>query len=236
MEGFDQQQILIFDNSMQTNLSTIGNATDGPPTTERMPWASLQRKAHPPMAIAAHIMDGQDLSSPVSQSTQSGGRFYVDGDGARLPRVRKAPYRHSDSYSHTLELDHRSTRRVFTFSEPDKYQDGSGSGIGTMPANVYSEIFRIYSLSCVSSTHYPHFQGSSIPSLYILSQFVQNYTQNFRTILPFTHPSTFDLSTTHWLLILATIGSHYSDSSGAETTTIALHEFLRRVIVSVVSN
>jgi hypothetical protein len=234
MEAFDHQQILMFSNNIQSDFSGVENGAESSTTTRLM--TRPRQKENPLVPLVQ--MDSQDLSSPGSHSTHSGGRYYVDGDGARLPRVKKAPYRHSDSYSHAFHNDYRTSHPTFAFpgADADEYHDSLTNSLPIIPANVYSEIFRIFSLTCVSSTQYPHFQGNSIPSLYVLSRFVNNYTQNFRTILPFTHPSTFDISTTHWLLTLAmaAIGSHYSDSPGAETTTTALHEFLRRSILTVV--
>lgn len=231
---FDQDPPLVFENNGQPGVSRFGATSDN--LDSRHP---KRRKNNPRIPIAAQIVDGQDLSSPSSQSTHSGGHYYIDGDGARLPRVRKAPYRHSDSYTHNFLLDHRNTYPTFTFPESEEHQDDpstSISNIESIPTNVYSEIFRIFNLSCVSSNNYHNFQGGSFPSLPMLSWFVQHYTQNFRSIIPFTHPSRFDLSTSHWLLILAmaTIGSHYNDTSGAEVITLALHEFLRRAVLTVV--
>lgn len=231
---FDQDPPLMFENNVQPGVSRIGTTSDN--LDSRQP---KRRKNNPRIPIAAQILDGQDLSSPSSQSTHSGGHYYIDGDGARLPRVRKAPYRHSDAYTHSFLLDHRNTYPTFTFPELDEYQDDSNtsnSSIESIPTNVYSEIFRIFNLTCVSSNSYPNFQGGSFPSLQMLSRFVQQYTQDFWSILPFMHPSSFDLSTSHWLLILAmaTIGSHYNDTSGAEVITLALHEFLRRAVLTVV--
>lgn len=239
-ESFTHQQMLMFGSNLRSDLPGIENG-ESSTTAQLMTRPSIRQTDQTPIPLPRQ-MESQELSSPGSHSTRSGGRFYVDGDGARLPHVRKAPYRHSDSYTHASRLDCRTSHPTFAFPDADEddYQDdpaGSLPNTNTIPANVYSEIFRVFSLTCVSSTQYPHFQGNSIPSLYTFSRYVHNYIQHFRTILPFTHPTTFDLSTTHWLLILAmaAIGSHYNDSPGAPDITFALHEFLRRAILTVVN-
>jgi hypothetical protein len=62
--------------------------------------------------------------------------------------------------------------------------------------------------------------------------------ENFQPILPFLHQPTLDLSTTHWLLILAlaSIGSHYMESEDNELFVVAMHEFTRRAIQAFVSS
>ncbi|KAK0124407.1 hypothetical protein ONS95_009368 [Cadophora gregata] len=190
--------------------------------------------------ISPRTADLHEVSSPGSQSTQSAGRFYVDGDGARLPRVRRAPYRQSDTNSRDASNGTLVSSSILMF--PDLGQIPTGDGNTTtrsfdeLPISVYDEITRIYHLSCESSTMFPNFYGDSFPSSRALSYFVHLFTQHFRPSLPFLHPATFDISSTHWLLTLAmsALGSQYADNESSGVLVVAMHEFVRRAIMMAI--
>lgn len=178
----------------------------------------------------------QDVSSPSTQSTHSGGHFYVDGDGARLPRVRKIPYRHSDSYAHAHAFGSEELFPAFKFPEigdlsevPEPKQ---------IPQSCYNEIFESFTHTCSTTSHYAKFYDSVFPSRNTLSQCTQLYRDNFEALLPFIHPATFVISTSDWLLILAlaAVGSHYLEIEQSDGFSIAIHEFLRRAIETLVTS
>ncbi|KAG4429874.1 hypothetical protein IFR05_014642 [Cadophora sp. M221] len=180
-----------------------------------------------------------DISSPGSQSTQSAGRFYVDGDGARLPRVRKAPYGQSEPQPHHSSHESGSPHAMLMFPDLGQYaarENGSTLDFEELPLSVYDEISRIFHLTCVSSTAYSNFYGDSFPSLHAFSYFTCLFTRHFRPSLPFLHPGTFDISSTHWLLILAmaAVGSNYADIESPGSLVVAMHEFLRRAVLTAV--
>ena len=70
-----------------------------------------------------------------------------------------------------------------------------------------------------------------------MSRFVSLYVEHFQPILPFIHPATLNLSSSHWLLVLAmaAIGSHYVGVEDVDVLVVAMHEFLRRAISMMVS-
>ncbi|KAH7360640.1 C2H2 transcription factor-like protein [Rhexocercosporidium sp. MPI-PUGE-AT-0058] len=180
-----------------------------------------------------------DISSPGSHSTQSAGRFYVDGDGARLPRVRKAPYGQAEPRHHNVSHATGSLHPLLMF--PDLGQvlvraNGPALEFEKLPISVYDEISRFFHLTCVSSTVYSNFYGDSFPSLQSISHFIWLFTRYFRSSLPFLHPATFDISSTHWLLILAiaAVGSHYAEIESSGSLVVAMHEFLRRALTTAV--
>ncbi|KAH7418323.1 C2H2 transcription factor-like protein [Cadophora sp. MPI-SDFR-AT-0126] len=182
-----------------------------------------------------------DMSSPGSQSTQSAGRFYVDGDGARLPRVRKAPYGQPETHSHDASSGNMLSHSIFMFPELGQFPIGINGNatapiFDDLPISIYDEITRVFHLSCVSSTMYSNFIGDSFPSLRVLSYLVSLFARHFRPSLPFLHPATFDTSNTHWLLILAmsALGSHFADIESSGVLLVAMHEFLRRAVTMAV--
>lgn len=176
----------------------------------------------------------QDVSSPSTQSTHSGGHFYVDGDGARLPRVRKIPYRYSDSYIHARAFGNEELFPAFKFPETGELTESAEPK--QIPQSSYNEIFESFTHTCSTTSHYMKFYDSVFPSRNTLSRCIQLYRDNFEALLPFIHPATFDTCTSHWLLILAmaAVGSHYLEIEQSEGFSIAIHEFLRRAIETLV--
>ena len=190
------------------------------------------------------ISSEHGITSPESD-TQGVGYYYVDGDGARLPRVRKALHRSShqssDPYTPLTGVDgFDHINNSFGFSKPE-YGSQSGSAMSSMvkqiPIEIYSEILHVFNQTCVTSSYFSPFHSGDFPSLESLGLFVRLYIEHFQPILPFIHPATFNLSSSHWLLTLAmaAMGSHYVDEEDVDAVAAAMHEFLRRAISMVVS-
>jgi hypothetical protein len=187
-----------------------------------------------------------EVASPGTTDTSSAGYYYVDGDGARLPRVRKELHRtahHSSDPYTPLSGTNDSDQTHLTFGFPaaasEFYEDLKLSSFKfqKIHVEVYSEISRIYVLTCVTSTFFSPFRAGDFPSLETISYFVDLYFENFQPILPFIHQPTFNLSRSHWLIILAiaAMGSHFAGFEDNEVFVVAMHEFLRRAISTVVS-
>ena len=188
----------------------------------------------------------QGISSPKTVDSNGVGYYYVDGDGARLPRVRKAPHRspHQSSDTYTplsgidgLEFVH--TKFGFPAIEFGVQDNPAMSSVATkrIPVETYNEITRIFSQTCITSTYFSPFHTGEFPSLETMSRFVGLYIEHFQPILPFIHPATFNISSSHWLLVLAmaAIGSHYAGIEDVEILVVAMNEFLRRAISMMVS-
>lgn len=192
------------------------------------------------LSLSRPALENHDISSPDSQITSSPGHYYVDGDGSRLPRVRRAPYSaevHVPSFPEQLSSEQR-TKFLFPDIEPHLEDlDLNLSDRWRIPEDTYSEICRAFRMTCLASTRHPTFESDHFPSLELLSFAFQLQVENFQPIMPFLHLATFDLSTTDWLLILAlaAIGSHYMNPSLNEQLSVSLHEVTRRSIQMVVS-
>jgi hypothetical protein len=187
----------------------------------------------------------QGIASPETLDSNGVGYYYVDGDGARLPRVRKAlhrsPHQSSDPYTPLSGIDgmeHSHTKFGFPAIEFGAQDDPAGSSLGTkrIPIEIYSEVSRVFSKTCITSTYFSPFHTGDFPSLEAMSRFVSLYVEHFQPILPFIHPATLNLSSSHWLLVLAmaAIGSHYAGVEDVDLV-VAMHEFLRRAISMTVS-
>ncbi|KAE9379029.1 hypothetical protein N431DRAFT_396985 [Stipitochalara longipes BDJ] len=224
---FDQQSLFFGQTPQASNLTyPLGNPSQNQtPRQVFRPRESIRRQSQ--------AIDGPDVSSPSTQSTHSGGHFYVDGDGARLPRVRKIPYRYSDSYAHTSTFG--SDEHILAFKFPEIGDVPEVAETKQISQNTYSEISESFTNTCISTTHFSNFYDGAFPSRQVLSLCVLLYMDNFDSILPFIHPATLDISSSHWLLLLAmaAAGSHYLDTEHSEAFSIAMHEFLRRAIAAM---
>jgi hypothetical protein len=182
------------------------------------------------------------VSISTPQSTPSTGHYYVDGDGARLPRVRKSPYQIIETFTPQSphQLDQNSH---LSFWFPDHNESHTPAVISTQNVNqisqeIYGHITEIFNLTCITSTHFPPYYNTNFPSLDTLSKYVNLYMDNFHPIFPFIHAASFNLCSSHWLMVLAlaAIGSHYQHGDGIDTSQhpLAMHEFVRRALKIVV--
>ena len=229
LASFDQQSLFFGQTPQASNLTyALGNAGQS-----HIPRQAS--RARDSMRRQSQAVDGPDVSSPSTQSTHSGGHFYVDGDGARLPRVRKIPYRHSDSYAHASALGSEEQFPAFKFPEIGDISEVAETKM--IPQTIYSEILESFTHNCITTTHFSEFYDGTFPSRQILSLCILLYRDNFDSILPFIHPASFDISSSHWLplLAMAAVGSHYLDTEHSEAFSIAIHEFLRRATAAAVS-
>lgn len=214
------------------DVTQIQIATTNMPVA-RNPARSQEARSHTTSLPA----DIHNNPSPGSQSTHSAGQYYVDGEGARLPRVRKAPYRIADPVIPLSPSDSYLLQHTYAFPNSEDCQETMNISVkGEIPSAIYNEIFRIFNITCVTSTHYMPFQTAHFPSRRFLSYSIRLYRENFLSVLPFIHPATFNLSASHWLFILAvaSIGNHYFESEDAGALVIAMHEFTRRAIQFIV--
>jgi Fungal Zn(2)-Cys(6) binuclear cluster domain len=227
---FDQQSLFFGQTSQAGNITfPLGNSNQHQQSPRPFPRARETLRRH------SQAVDTQDVSSPSTQSTHSGGHYYVDGDGARLPRVRKIPYRYSDSYAHASTFNSEEMFPAFKFPEVGELPEVPENQ--QIPQGSYAEIIESYTHTCITSNHYAKFYDAALPSRQTLSLCVLLYRDNFESTLPFIHPATFDVSSSHWLLLLAlaAVGSHYLETELSESFSIATHEFLRRAIETMVT-
>lgn len=168
-------------------------------------------------------------STPSSTNTHSTGQYYVDGDGARLPRVK---IQESGMRGYAIDSD-GSFELGFGFVNTDERDILETTH--SIPVGTYNTIFDMFSTTCVNSTHFPNFSSTGFPSCEDLAGCILLYFEKFQDTLPFLHAPTFDVETTHWLLVLAiaSIGMQYRH--GELRNAVAMQEFLRRSISTVES-
>lgn len=189
------------------------------------------------------ITSGETSSTPHSQP--STGRLYVDGDGSRMPRVRKAPYEYDETQSQTLEQDYRpdfNALDIFWFPDLDSRPfsfEVPISQTAQVTHDSYDRICEAFRSTCITSSHFRPYYASNFPSVDFLSGCIQLYLLHFQPIFPFIHTVSFRAHSIHWLLNLAmaAIGCSYIGGNQKDITqcSLAMLEFLRRGLLSLVS-
>lgn len=195
-----------------------------------------------------------ELSPPVSlENSQCGrrsdgaaaGYFYVDGDGARLPRIRNNVVQHSSPHSsntpHHLENVTSSTTEScgYAFHEATiktLSHMATMASSARLPRDTYEAIRVCYQDVCVKSSLFSRFESPDCPPLAVLDYLVLLFLDHFPATLPFMHVPTFDVTEASWVLILAmaAVGSHYGEVEDGDLC-YSMHEFLRRAIFFHVS-
>lgn len=224
IESFDPRSSNLLENAPGIGVSSYDVTSDN---------AMLEERSGPHRYPPSLEIQGVDRS----QSTPSAGHFYIDGDGARLPRVRKPPYA-TEAFTPTAHYENAMRGDGFIFPEVNEPLENPSPNTMELPQTTYNEILRVFKRTCTISTHYSSFASGSFPPIGIFTQLVFLYMENFQPILPFLHHPTLDLLATHWLLVLAlaSIGSHYMESEDNDVFIVAMHEFTRRAIQTVVSS
>ena len=180
-----------------------------------------------------------DRSSQAPSSgkeTVASGEFYLDGDGARLPRVKRRRLLSkttTDQSTARLSLELRSSE---AFS-PDSINDHSSPTEFIMDAEMHRILHMVFEETCIrASLGALAYDSTSFPSPEALSQFVRLYFEYFHPITPFLHIGTFRNSNPHYALIaaMAAVGSHYAERVDGIFVS-SMHEYVRRTINLLVS-
>ena len=155
--------------------------------------------------------------------------------------MAKGASRSGDSLAPISHLEISNTQEAFGFPERDYRFQGNSSASSPIRGkqisqDTYDEILKWFSQTCTASSFFSAFRTTAFPSRQTLSYFVDYYIEYFQPVLPFTHPATFDLTSSHWLLTLAfaATGSHYADIENVDVYVVPMQEFLRRVIQTMV--
>ena len=170
-----------------------------------------------------------DLCAAREDSPSKLGKYYVDGEAARLPRTkrRKVSSRQAAT-SPNLRL-HAS----FSLKAPLQADADLKHRIA-IPTETYEAIFHAYHSVCLrQAALWPSFEQSDLPSKETFEYLLGLYFTAFHQTLPFLHPATFDPSSAHWMLILAiaVVGARYIGDGSDDVFANSLSEFGRRCVV-----
>ncbi|KAL2067831.1 hypothetical protein VTL71DRAFT_15929 [Oculimacula yallundae] len=205
--------------------------------------------AHDPSRRGTSQVDSPNVSVEGSEATGStdrlaAGRYYVEGDGARLPRIRSI-LRGEKSYDaehSTLSLNIPSQPAIIHGFNRDTINSLVDSMphqafVSKLPQTTYTKLHDVFLETCISSTHFRKFGDVLFPPNVVFDGFIRLYFEHFQPTLPFIHFATFDTTNTNWLLLLAisAVGSHFIDVDDHNVSP-SMVEFLRRAILTMDEN
>ncbi|KAF2156950.1 hypothetical protein K461DRAFT_7805 [Myriangium duriaei CBS 260.36] len=192
--------------------------------------------------LAPQAIDVRDASTPDNNSshkTSSISETYLDGDGARLPKIgirRRYNFRPSLSVpapgpAVSLLTSTPSYNFPPHFCQPDLEMAPSERRL--LGESTYADIRRNFEQTCGPQSSYsPCFESPDYPSWDQMHMFIQIYLDEFQPLVPMLHQPTLNLHSSHWLLslALASMGCHFADMPEAEYCALALNEHLRRAV------
>lgn len=183
-------------------------------------------------------IDGSQNSGKTNRAAT--GQYYVDGNGARLPRIRNLLQENPEQSLNTIlsignTTSPQSIDGYYGFDEDVsnmiQKSDSSQYSRFKLPQRIYDEIHKRFSETCILTSHFQIFQSQFLPPPSVFDYLIHLFFEDFQPTLPFIHVPTFDIGNIHWLLALAmsAVGSLYADTDD-KTFSLTMHEFLRRAI------
>lgn len=202
--------------------------------------------------LSAHIRDNMGeyaraYSEGSSQAgsiegTVSSGEYYIDGDGARLPKYKRRCKTFTRSSQERIpQLAHlQSDRQTLSFGFPNVNHVQTEGRLDEPHSRkeihgpTYEKILDSFYQSCQRSdiSLFPRFDSEFFPPIGMLTEFIYLYFDSFQPVYPIFHAPTFDPNKCHWVLTLAiaAVGCQYAEFDESEQCAMAMHEFLRRAI------
>ncbi|KXT05791.1 hypothetical protein AC578_1067 [Pseudocercospora eumusae] len=160
------------------------------------------------------------------------GEFYVDGEPARLPRVKRRKL--SSTAKRSVDL-HPSTS-TYSLALPPPVQSPPALSV-RVPAAVYEEMLSCYQRLCIEApAPWPAYANVAMPALDVLEYLLGLYFKHFDPTMPIIHRALFG-DTSHEcieIMAMAAIGSHYlAEEFYSPRFTASMHEMVRRCLLYV---
>lgn len=178
------------------------------------------------VSLQSTVLTGSQISE-TRNDTQEVGQYYVDGEPARLPRVKRR--KTSTSTSQPTPLFRSCS--VAAFSLNSCAATVTSSSEFTISPEAYSEIQDAYQRFCVNPpAPWTAFETAECPTLGLLESLGDLYVEHFDQVLPFIHQRNSSAFTRHGVLIvaIAAIGAQYVGETLPLNFSTSMHEFVRR--------
>ena len=165
-------------------------------------------------------------TTSTSQDRQTeDGEYYVDGQPARLPRVKR---RRASKAAPIVQ----GTQTTWSLQEPVLAQ-GSPSQAFLISNDSHETLRQLYRQLCLTpGSLYKSFDNHEFPSKAFFETLVAATITSVTSVLPFFHDSQSTGDQLHWLevIALASLACHFAEISPKHQFTISMHEFVRRLI------
>jgi hypothetical protein len=204
-------------------------------TNQRDLFADLAMPTSTDRASPRFFATDMLVKGPASQAKE----LYIDSDGARLPKTRRA---------NTTQNHLNRPRPPTTYHGPLSFPssrlptpDLEGESLRArsfIPQDTWEEIMAKFERCCLAPSElFPSFSSSQFPAREDFDTMISTYFTSFHQIVPLVHLPTLSLDRENWLfsLSLATIGTHFLQSASKFQYVACMHEFLYRALVFSVS-
>ncbi|KAK4503921.1 hypothetical protein PRZ48_004836 [Zasmidium cellare] len=176
---------------------------------------------------SAAVTEGNTSHTSFDGGPAEVGQYYVDGEPARLPRVKRRKISQSQptpqadtTIGFSLQM-----RPVSTTPEQSPFKISAGT---------YNAILESYQRLCISPPPgWAAYGPVELPSVDILTLLLGLYHRHFSQTLPVLHPLSFgeDGPQQGLALAMAALGTHYLEDAGSARLSKSMHEFVRRLLL-----
>jgi hypothetical protein len=181
----------------------------------------------PLVAAGSPAMTVTTGTTSTNQDKQTeDGEYYVDGQPARLPRVKR---RRASKAAPTVQ----NTQTTWSLQEPVFASQASSSVTFGISNDSHDKLCQFYQQLCLApNSFYKSFDNHEFPSKAFFEILVTATITSVVSILPFLHQSQSTGDQLHWLEIitLASLACHFAEVSPKHHFTISMHEFVRRLV------
>lgn len=199
---------------------------NGPGQLQSIHEGSQTNTESPRSVFSSAITDSTTPQSISDGRPSEVGEYYVDGEPARLPRVKRRKTSTSRHVTVPPDLSIFSLDTSFSI-------EWQTTTFGIHPS-TYAKLQTLYQRLCLEApAPWQSFAAVTFPGKDFLEQLIRLYLGHFDQILPFLHHSQREEAGQNELLVLAmaAIGSHYLGESASQTFTGSIHEFARRCLL-----
>lgn len=182
-----------------------------------------------------HAQGDLNTSATASQAKD----LYLNGNGARLPKVRRA--KATRKQSSTIHLP-ANQYGPFAFpvsrsTTPD-LEDKSLQIRSFLMEGTWEDMLEKFQRYCLTpSALFPPFTSSAFPNRREFDVMISTHFDSFHQVLPIIHMPTLSLGRSNWILALgiATSGAHFVERNSKSELVAAMHEFLQRALIHEVN-
>jgi hypothetical protein len=169
------------------------------------------------------------ISKHASNDSTPSGTYYVEGESGRLPRGKRRRLTEPSGVDGTVD-----EQRAFNLEVKNLIAiESPAIAVIDDSYDCMEEAFREL---CVKPSGFVPYSCDCFPTREEMTVLVRQYWKAVHPVLPILHlPTTLRTSNPDWLLLLciAALGSHHVEYRGNEGLVVSMHEFVRRVLVTI---
>ena len=190
------------------------------------PRSTANDSSRPLVSAVSPAMTVNTATTNSQDKQTEDGEYYVDGQPARLPRVRRRRASRATPVVH-------STQTAWSLREPALASQESLSQPFVISSDSHDKLRQLYLQLCLTpGSLFKSFHDCDFPSKVFFESLIAGTFNSVNSILPFFHHSQGTGDQFHWfeVIALASLACHFADLSPKHYFTISMHEFVRRLM------